>query len=206
MDFKYTHSLLHKLDHHKDFIDVGKAENIFLDIRYASENNFMKKNVYQDFNRAYLHKIAAEKLDKANSMLLKKNKNRRIVLFDCLRPRSAQRILWKFVENTPMEIYVANPDRGSVHNFGMAIDLTLADSNGNHLDMGTEFDSFTDLAQPVQEEFMLKNNLLTQEQYENRLLLRSVMEEAGFYSIKHEWWHFDAEAPAIVRSNFEIIE
>ena len=206
MDFEYTHSLLNKLNQHKDFVEVGKAENIYLDIRYASENNFMKKNVYKDFNRAYLHKIAADKLAKANSMILNKNKNKRIVLFDCLRPRSAQRVLWKFVENTPMEIYVANPDRGSVHNFGMAIDLTLADSNGNHLDMGTEFDSFTELAQPVQEKFMLKNNLLTQEQYENRSLLRSVMEEAGFYSIKHEWWHFDAEVPAIVRSNFEIIE
>jgi D-alanyl-D-alanine dipeptidase len=103
-------------------------------------------------------------------------------------------------------MYVANPESGSVHNFGFAVDLSIVDGNGNELDMGTPYDTFNDLAQPQLEEKFFNAGKLSAQQIENRLLLRTAMEKAGFIQLPFEWWHFDALPKAEVKEKFKIIE
>jgi len=117
-----------------------------------------------------------------------------------------QKRMHAFVANTKMENYVADPLKGSMHNFGMAIDLGIQTKLGKILDMGTEFDDFSDLAQPQLEEKLLATGQLTQVQVRNRRLLREVMETAGFEQLPHEWWHFNAMPAEKVRREFLIVE
>jgi D-alanyl-D-alanine dipeptidase len=99
-------------------------------------------------------------------------------------------------------LYVADPKIGSIHNYGFAVDLTLADAAGREVDMGTGFDDFTPLSEPRLEERFLAEGRLSDDQVTNRRLLRGVMEEAGFRHLPLEWWHFDAEPPDLVRRLF----
>ncbi len=106
----------------------------------------------------------------------------------------------------PQEKYVADPKKGSIHNFGMALDLSVLDEKGHELDMGTGFDSFTPLAEPQLEKDKLASGELTEAQMANRLILRRPMEEAGFKVLPEEWWHFDSLAADIVRKQFTPVE
>ncbi len=152
---------------------------IVTDVRYATKNNFTGKVLYPT-GKVYLRKIVAEKLSEANKYLMK-NYNLRIKIFDGYRPLSVQKIMWKIM---PDERYVANPSKGSRHNRGAAVDVTLIDSLGNQLDMGTGYDNFTVKAHPG-----YKN--LPEHVLKNRKLLREVMMKFGFQPINSEWWHFD---------------
>ncbi len=190
----------------KAYVNVSNWDLIQLDIRYATTNNFVGKNLYGDFRSCYLHQVAAEKFKSAVAGLKKMKPGYRFLVFDCLRPRRIQRILWAAVAGTPQQPYVANPDRGSVHNFGFAIDLSLVDEKGRELDMGTPFDSFLPLAEPRKEAGYLKSGELTMQQLKNRQLLRTVMEQAGFHQLPNEWWHFDALSARYVRAHYAILE
>ena len=110
----------------KDFIDLEEIHGLQVDLRYASENNFTGVNLYGNFRKAFLHEVAFQKLKKASQFLQKKNPEFRFLILDALRPRSVQRVLFSKVKGTPKESYVADPDKGSVHNYGLAVDLTLA--------------------------------------------------------------------------------
>lgn len=176
----------------KEFKDISKIPGVKIELRYATENNFMKKNVYGDFKTAYLHQIAFEKLQKAAANLAKAKPGYQLLVFDALRPRRVQRVLFSYVKGTDQQGYVADPDKGSVHNYGFAVDLTVVDPSGKELDMGTPYDDFTKLAEPRMESEFLKDGKLTRAQLDNRLLLRKAMEDAGFKVLSHEWWHFDA--------------
>lgn len=188
------------------FISLHNRDGFKIDLRYAGSNNFVGRNLYGDFNEAYLHPEAFRKLEAALKMLRSLHPGYGMKIFDALRPRSIQRVLFDFVKGTPQEIYVANPDRGSVHNFGFAVDLTLVDESGQELDMGTPFDDFTLLAQPRHEEQFITEGKLTEEQVGNRRLLREVMEAAGFKGISHEWWHFNAQTLDFLKANHTIVE
>ena len=205
-EVKKLHPSLQKVYDNPDFVDVANYPHVKVELRYASENNFMKTNVYGDFTVCFLHKEAALKLKMAAENLQNMKPGWKLLLLDCLRPRSVQRKLWEYVFGTDMQKYVANPDKGSIHNYGFAVDLTLVDENEIEIDMGTEFDSFTKLAQPRLEEEMLIENKLTQVQHENRLILRKSMVDAGFRQLSIEWWHYDAADSSIVRNNYKILE
>ncbi len=97
--------------------------------------------------------------------------------------------MWERVKNTPQRIYVASPERGSLHNYGVAVDVSLVDETGQELDMGTPVDFFGELAWPRYEKRFLREGKLSPAQVSNRLLLREVMCEAGFSPIEIEWWH-----------------
>ena len=130
----------------------------------------------------------------------------KLLLFDCLRPGSAQKVLWSFVRGTPQQKYVADPERGSIHSYGLAIDLSLQDAEGREVDMGTPYDQFDELAEPRHEDRFLSEGRLTKTQIENRQLLREVMTAAGFQGLPHEWWHFDAKPPTEVRRHHQILD
>jgi D-alanyl-D-alanine dipeptidase len=197
---------LEYLENHSDFVNLKTIPRVQILLKYASADNFMGKNVYGVFNEAFLHRLAAEKFARASDLLASARPGWSFLVFDALRPRSVQRLLWNHVQGTSEEGYVANPDRGSMHNFGCAIDLTLLDERGAEVDMGTAFDSFVPLSQPKLEEDFLREGALTKVQHSNRLVLRSAMTGAGFIQLSHEWWHYDAFPGPEVRTHFQIIE
>lgn len=189
-----------------EFNDLSNLPGIKIDLRYASTNNFTGLNLYGEFKKAFLHEVAYQKLEKAIGHLKKHHPDFNFLILDALRPRAVQKILFSKVEGTNQESYVANPDKGSVHNFGMAIDLTLIDRNGYEVDMGTPFDDFTDLAQPRYEEKFLREKILTAEHIQNRKILRNAMIAGGYRSIPNEWWHFNALNIDEIKSQFHIVE
>lgn len=161
-------------------IDIRKVNpDIVLDIRYATTNNFLKQKVYP-VARCVLRGAAAKRLSQVQEDLEKKGLGLKV--YDCYRPLSVQRLMWKV---KPDSRYVANPAYGSRHNRGAAVDLTLVDRNGKELEMPTEFDNFTERAH---------RNYRggTAQSRKNSKTLEDAMKKYGFIPISTEWWHFDA--------------
>ncbi|NPV12485.1 MAG: D-alanyl-D-alanine dipeptidase [Ignavibacteria bacterium] len=152
---------------------------ILVDVRYATENNFTGQKLYET-NKVYLIKEASESLVKVNQYL-KKKYNLRLKIFDGYRPLSVQKKMWAIM---PDERYVANPAKGSRHNRGCAVDLTLVDSLGNELDMGTPYDDFT-------EKSHIDYKNLPERVLQNRKILQEAMTKFNFLPMRTEWWHFD---------------
>jgi D-alanyl-D-alanine dipeptidase len=161
---------------------INYDSSLVLDIRYATEDNFMKQKVYP-CAKALLRKVAAEALFEAHQKF--KEKGYRIKIYDGYRPLSVQWILWNKTTN---KNYVANPRKGSNHNKGCAVDMTLIDENGNELNMGTEYDFFGKEAHHTFIDFPAKTK---DEILKNRKTLKTIMESVGFKSISNEWWHYD---------------
>jgi D-alanyl-D-alanine dipeptidase len=168
-----------------------ETTGILLDIRYATINNFTKKQIY-DCPKCYLRPEIAEQLIQLNQSI-KEKYNYQFKVFDCYRPRPAQQKLWDIVPNP---IYVTPPEKGSMHNRGMAVDLTLVDGDGNVLDMGTEYDFFGRAAHI--DNFDLPQNVL-----DNRVLLQELMKSIGFQTIQSEWWHFSHSQKMFPLSDWE---
>ncbi len=188
------------------FRDVTEIAGVRVDLRYASTNNFLSENIYSSFDRALLHPEAFEGFKIASQKLAEIRPGWNFLVFDALRPRSMQRRLFEKVRGTPQQIYVMDPDLGSVHNYGFAIDLSCLDKDGAEVDMGTGFDAFVDLSHPKFEEKFLALGQLSQRQLENRKVLRSAMSEGGYSGIPHEWWHFNGHPTDYVRKHYEIFE
>ncbi|MBK8394854.1 MAG: M15 family metallopeptidase [Leptospiraceae bacterium] len=189
-----------------EFTLVKDSENVKILLKYASSDNFMQENLYGKFTSCYLHKEAYLKFQKAIQLLKSRKSKWKFILYDCLRPRSVQNRLWEKVKGTDQEPYVANPEKGSIHNFGFAIDVSLLNESGEQIDMGTEFDDFTPLAEPTKEEKFIREGKLTKLQVGNRRILRSILIEAGFTQRPNEWWHYDAISSQIVKKRYKIVE
>lgn len=180
-----------------------------VDLRYSTKNNFFGKDVYGELTNCYLQPEVIEMLKKAHKALQKSHPSLTFLIYDGVRPQSVQQILWDELDkpDSIKPLYVANPQKGSLHNFGVAVDLTLAkSSNGETLDMGTDFDFFGYPAYPDREEQMLKEGKINQKQVENRQLLREIMTKAGFKGIGSEWWHFNAYSRKIAGEKFDIVK
>lgn len=193
------------------FLDSGLVDlaqfipGIRIDLKYTTLDNFVKADVYGDLEKCFLRKEAAEKLQKAQNLLQKEHPGYSLLVFDGVRPFRVQQFMWDSLHIPNKRNYLAPPSEGSVHNYGCAVDLSIADSLGHALDMGTPFDFFGELAQPKFEGQMLANGQLTKAQHQNRLLLRRVMKQAGFLDIQTEWWHFNAFGSASVKRMFSRI-
>lgn len=191
---------------HPDFEDVSSLANVKVHLRYGTKQNLLNRDVYNGFQRALLHRIAAEKFRRACKLLGERHPALKFLIFDALRPQTAQREFWRLVQGTPQQPFFADPEKGSIHSFGFALDIGLADASGNALDMGTDFDDLTELAGPNHEEKFLASGELSALQVKNRHSLRAVMEESGFLQLPHEWWHYDALPADEVRQRFRICE
>ena len=183
-----------------------RAPRLFIDLKYAGSDNLLGQPIYSDLSTCYLQPAAARMLAAADSILRARRPDLRFLLFDCVRPLEAQWRLWELVRGTPLQRYVANPSRGSMHNYGTAVDLTLATESGEELDMGTPYDFLGPESQPREEDRLFREGRLTEHQRSNRRLLRSVMTEAGFRPIAIEWWHFEAFEKERTRREFTIIQ
>ena len=152
---------------------------ILLDLRYATHNNFMHKRLYPVLTTTYLLLPAARALDSIETSLHAQGLGLKI--FDAYRPYSVTKKMWELIHD---DRYVADPAKGSGHNKGSAVDLTIIQlATGLELDLGTGFDNFTDSAH---HSFMQ----LPAEVLKNRQLLRSLMEHHGFTALETEWWHY----------------
>jgi D-alanyl-D-alanine dipeptidase len=176
----------------ENFREIKASREVVLHMKYATADNFMNQDVYQGFERCFLSPLAYAMFNKACEVLKRDHPELQFLIWDTLRPRSIQAQFYDHLAGTPFQSYVAAPHPGSLHNFGMAMDLSLQTRDGKELDMGTGFDDFRDLAQPKLEQKFLDSGELTQEQLTNRLLLRGLLEDQGFKVLEHEWWHFNA--------------
>lgn len=149
-----------------------------LDMKYATNDNFLKAKVYE-CESCYLRYKTVKNLVLANQKF--KEKGLKIKLFDCYRPLEVQKKMWVLVPNPN---YVANPIKGSIHNRGGAVDITLIDENGKDIDMGTTFDFFG----PESSHDYQK---LSKEILKNRKILKKIMLKSGFESFDSEWWHYN---------------
>lgn len=163
------------------FVNIKEYSSDFvLDMKYASTDNFLQAKVY-DCAECYLRLKTVKALIAANQSFMEKGY--KIKLFDCYRPLSIQKRMWKIVSNP---IYVADPAKGSIHNRGGAVDITLVDVEGNELDMGTGFDHFGKEAAHDYSKF--SDTILN-----NRKLLKSIMLQHNFKIFDSEWWHYNLE-------------
>lgn len=152
--------------------------SIELDIRYATNNNFVGEPIY-DCAGCYLRPEVAKALIQVHQDLIEQGYGG-IKIFDCYRPRPFQQRLW---DKVPDPRFVSNPKKGSMHTRGAAVDLTILDTYGKNLNMGTEFDVFT-------KDAYHGNTQIDSVAQENRILLKRVMYKRGFKHISTEWWHY----------------
>ena len=165
------------------------APGILQDIRYATDNNFTHSKIY-DCPRCLLRPEVATALSKAQAALQKQGLGLKV--FDCYRPGPYQQRLW---DKVPDPNYVTPPAKGSMHSRGAAVDITLVDSKGRELDMGTPYDFFG----PEAHTDYTKH---TPEVLKNRRTLREALENVGFKGIRTEWWHFSYRHKTYPLSNY----
>ena len=191
----------------KGLSNIRKIDNtILIDLKYATTDNFTGMVLYEDFDGAYLQPDVALMLAEAQRYLKTlQPAGMRLLVYDAVRPLSVQQIMWEKVKDTPYHRYVASPERLSLHNFGAAVDLTIADSLGLPLDMGTPFDHFGRAAAINNEQGLIEQGILTQQHVHNRQLLRQVMQHAGFKTISGEWWHFNACSLAEAKERYSTL-
>ncbi len=164
------------------FVNLRDYSNDFVyDMKYATEDNFLKTKVY-DCAECMLRLKTVKALIAANKDFQKKGY--KIKLYDCYRPLDIQKKMWEIVSNPT---YVADPKKGSIHNRGGAVDISLVDITGKEVDMGTSFDFFG---------IMASHNFkqLSKEILSNRTYLKNTMIKNGFNSFDSEWWHYNLKA------------
>jgi zinc D-Ala-D-Ala dipeptidase len=185
---------------HPDFIRLADLPGVAVELRYATPNNFVGRDLYSPLDCAWIRREAAEGIARAYAALQQRAPGLRFLMLDALRPQRVQEQLWDSLQGTGLEMYLANPARGSIHSFGMAVDITLIDADGRELDMGTPFDDLSEKSHPKLEADFLARGELTTQQLVNRQLLREVLTDAGFRGISTEWWHFDFGDREFVRA------
>ena len=179
---KNTKSLnaIAKSDTNKQMADIKKyINNIILDLRYATANNFMHTKLYPPVSTTYLRLPAAKALQHVQTELNAVGLGLKI--FDAYRPYSVTEAMWEPIKD---DRYVADPKKGSGHNRGIAVDLTIINlKTREELPMGTGFDNFSDTAHQT-------FTALPEQILQNRNLLKNLMEKYGFKSLETEWWHY----------------
>lgn len=172
--------------------------DLIIDLKYSRYENVFKTKLYTNFEKPFAHPFLYEKLKQAVVLLSQFNPNYKFIVWDVLRPHNIQKIMWDNFEHTEKSNFIAHPSKKSIHNFGLAIDLSIYDiSLDSELNMGTIFDDFT-------EKSHFNSSQILNDEKTNRILLRSIMTSAGFIPYDNEWWHFEALDKTIVKNNFKL--
>ena len=171
-------------------------------LKYATKDNFVGQNMYGTLRKAFFRPHFAKKNVEAQRLLRERHPNYSLLIYDAARPLSVQKRMRKAVEGTPLTAYVADGARGGRHNYGVAVDLTIIDGNGQPLDMGAPFDHFgreawigtdknTTLASyKAYVEWQRKEGIISEEAARNRTLLLEIMDAVGLRPYAKEWWHY----------------
>lgn len=200
-----------RTEHYLDslgMVNVGKSDpTLKIDLMYTRADNFTGKVLYDDLHEAYLHPEAAKALVKAQKLLKTLHPGYSLIVYDAARPMSVQQKMWNVVKGTTRSIYVSNPARGGgLHNYGLAVDVSIADETGRPLSMGTKVDHLGKEAHIDTEEAMVKQGIITAQDRKNRRLLRRVMTEAGYKPLRSEWWHFNFRSREEAKRNYKVIK
>jgi zinc D-Ala-D-Ala dipeptidase len=183
-------------------------QNIWWELKYATTDNFMHRVLYDTLKKPYVQIEVARRLAKSQEYLTGRNSNYHLLVYDGLRPLSVQWEMWNALDTIPAferGKFVSNPRNGSVHNYGAAVDLTICNSNRKPLDMGAGYDDIRKIAYPSLESEFLAVGEITQEQIDNRKLLRRTMKSQAFSNIPTEWWHFNAFPRPVVKGKYQVI-
>jgi len=176
---------------HPGFRRLDSLRGVPFDLRYAGTHNFAGLNLYGAMDCAWLRTEAAAGLEAAAAWLAERRPGWRLLVLDALRPQRVQEAIWHDVAGTAMEHYFAHPQRGSIHSFGMAVDVTLIDAHGREADMGSGFDEMSEASHPALHAEHLASGVLGAAQVAERDWLHQAMLHGGFHGIPTEWWHFD---------------
>lgn len=189
-------------------VDVQEIDpTIRVRLKYADSSNFMGEVLYQDLHKAYALLAVAQALAVAQRELKKLHPDRSLIVYDAARPMAVQWKMWERVKGTSRQNFVSNPAKGGgLHNYGAAVDVSVADTSGIPLDMGSGFDEFDWKSRVDREAELLEAGILTKAQMENRLLLRRVMRKAGFRVLPGEWWHFNWMSRQEAVESLKVIE
>ena len=184
--------------------DLDKS--IHVSLMYSRADNFTGSILYEDLREAYLHPIAAKALVKAQKRLKELRPDLSLKIYDAARPMHIQQKMWDKVKGTSKNIYVSNPaNGGGLHNYGLAVDVTICKLNGDSIPMGTKIDHMGRAAHIDKEQQLVNSRIITKEAMKNRQLLREVMRYAGFRPLRSEWWHFNFRSRAQARKFFKAI-
>ena len=188
-------------------VDIQQvAPDIRVELKYATKDNFIGANMYGQLRRAYLHPNLAKALARAQQALTKERPGYRFLIYDAARPQSVQRRMYQAVAGTPKKIYVAAPERGGRHNYGVAVDLTIVDTSGKPLDMGSPFDHFGEEAHLGNEEARVRAGIFNKEVPANRSLMRRLLGAEGLRPYDKEWWHYQEQMPmSEVRKRYQLL-
>lgn len=182
--------------------------SIRIDLKYSGTDNFMGQDLYGDVTDAYLQVDAARSLAVAQSRLKDIDSNLSLIVFDATRPRVVQSKMWSGFDASEdvKRKFLAEPSAVSMHNLGMAVDVSIIINDGTLLDMGTDFDDWSELSYPCLEYYLANKGLLGYNHVNNRSVLRFVMELAGFTQNRYEWWHFYYKNKQLALAQYPIIE
>jgi len=187
---------------HPAFVALERVAGIRFDLRYAGTNNFDGRVLYRGIDCAWLRIEAARGLEAAAAWLAAHHPGLTLLVLDALRPQRVQEAIWADVKGTPAARYFADPARGSIHSFGLAVDVTLIDPHARELDMGSGFDEMSVKSHPALEAEQLAAGAITHAHIAARETLRGAMTAGGFAGIPTEWWHFNHGDPATIRRDF----
>lgn len=188
------------------FRRLADVRGVAVDLRYAGSNNFAGRVLYGGMDCAWLRAEAAAGLEAAAAWLARERAGWRLLVLDALRPQRVQQAIWNEVAGTDMQHYFADPARGSIHSFGMAVDVTLLDAQGREADMGSGFDEMTLRSHPALHDEHLKSGVLRAGHVAERGWLARAMAHGGFAGIATEWWHFDHGERQHVRSTLPRVD
>lgn len=201
-----TSILMHKGD---SLVSVDHFnKNIWWELKYASTDNFMHRVLYDTLAKPYVQIDVARRLAKSQEYLTGRNSNYHLLVYDALRPLSVQWEMWNALDTIPAferGKFVSNPRNGSVHNYGAAVDLTICNQKRKPMDMGAGYDDIRKIAYPSLESEFLATGEITQEQIDNRKLLRRALKSQGFSNIPTEWWHFNAFPRPVVKAKYQLV-
>lgn len=174
---------------------------------YARADNFTGSVLYGDLREAYLHPNAMRALVKAQRRLKQLRPDLSLKVYDAARPMSIQQKMWDKVKGTSKDIYVSNPAHGGgLHNYGLAVDITLCDLKGDSVPMGTNVDYMGAAAHIDREAALVATHRISRQAQKNRQLLRTVMRYAGFRALPTEWWHFNYCSRATAKRYYKVIK
>lgn len=188
-------------------VDVTELDSsLVVKLMYTQADNFTGEVLYDDLSEAYLHPDAAQALVKAQRALKELHPAYSLLIYDAARPMSVQKKMWNVVKGTSKYRYVSNPNNGGgLHNYGLAVDISIQDSLGQPLPMGTKVDHLGTEAHITQESELVRNGKMSETERQNRILLRKVMKEAGFRALPSEWWHFNFCSRDVARQKYKLI-
>ena len=191
-------------------VDISSLDSeILVDLKYSTEDNFVGVDMYGDLNSAYFVPEFADRVVLAQRILKSRHPEYTLLIYDAARPISVQRFMRQTVEGTEFESFVADGTLGGRHNYGVAVDLTIATNDGTPLNMGAEFDEFSEASSvkvtpdssdaksrsiDVYKSYVMslaECGIIALDEAKNRILLLEVMCEAGLVPYRREWWHFE---------------